>query len=99
MKGITQLENTIEQVRQNLDRADLRVAGVLCTMTDHTNVAGDVAQAIRNRFGDLTFRTVIPKNIKVEEAHSRTESVLTYAPASKGVAVYQELVKEVLECG
>ena len=66
LKGIFQLERTIDQVKRNLDRADLKIAGVLCTMSDHTNVAADVEAAIRGRFGDLTFQTVIPKNIKLK---------------------------------
>lgn len=99
LKGIVQLENTIAQVRQNLDRDDLRLLGVLCNLYDHTNVAADVEKAIRARFGELTFETVIPKNVKLEEAHSRAESIFSYASSSKGAKAYTQLVREVINRG
>jgi chromosome partitioning protein len=99
LKGIVQLENTIEQVRTNLNRPDLHVGGVLCTLYDRTNVAGDVLASIRSRFGDLTLKTIIPKNVKLEEAHSRTESIFTYAPDSAGAAAYGQLTEEVIARG
>jgi len=99
LKGIVQLERTISQVKNNLDRPDLRIGGVLCTLDDHTTAASEVKAAIRARFGDLTFDTIIPKNISIEEAHSKTESLYTYAPASTGAAAYMALVEEVLQRG
>ncbi len=95
LKGIMQLEETIEQVRVNLNRPDLRIGGILCTLYDHTNVANDVVAAIRERFGELALETVIPKNIKLEEAHSRGESIFEYAPTASGAVAYQNLVKEI----
>jgi chromosome partitioning protein len=68
-------------------------------MYDHTNVALDVLRMTRDHFGDLVFETIIPKNIKLEEAHSRAESVFTYAPYSKGAVAYSLLVEEVLQRG
>ncbi|MDQ4078350.1 MAG: AAA family ATPase [Chloroflexota bacterium] len=96
LKGIVQLEETIEQVRSNLNRPDLRIGGVLCTLYDHTNVATDVVETVRGRFGERAFETVIPKNIKLEEAHSRGESIFTYAPTASGAEAYQSLVEEVI---
>jgi chromosome partitioning protein len=93
------LEETIEQVRANLNRSDLRIGGVLCTLYDHTNVAGDVVEAVRARFGSRAFDTIIPKNIKLEEAHSRSESIYTYAPSATGAKAYRNLVEEVLARG
>ena len=99
LKGIAQLEKTIELVRDRLDCPDLRIGGVLCTLYDHTNVAKDVYGAIVNRFGDATFQTAIPKNIKVEEAHSRGLSLYEYAPNSRGARAYFRVVEEVVERG
>ncbi|MCA9326813.1 MAG: ParA family protein [Anaerolineales bacterium] len=96
LKGIAQLESTIEQVRENLGRSELRIGGVLVTLYDNTNVAGDVLQAVRDRFGALVFETVIPKNIKLEEAHSRTENIFSYAPNAAGAIAYQQFVEEVI---
>lgn len=96
LNGIAMLENTIKQVRRALHSPNLRVAGVLCTMYDNTNVARDVVAETQRHFGDLVFKTVIPKNVKVEEAHSRGESVLTYASDSKGAEAYRDFVEEVI---
>lgn len=99
LKGIMQLEHTIEQVRVNLNRPSLHVGGVLCTLYDNTNVAGDVLAAVRERFGDTAFETVIPKNVKLEEAHSRGESIYSYAPTASGAQAYERLVEEVISRG
>jgi chromosome partitioning protein len=66
---------------------------------DHTNVANDVYWQIRQHFEELLFQTIIPKNIKLEEAHSRTQAIFTYAPASKGAQAYAEFVNEVMNRG
>ena len=95
LNGIAMLENTIKQVRRALNSPKLRVAGVLCTMYDNTNVARDVVTETQRHFGDLVFRSIIPKNVKVEEAHSRSESVFTYAGDSKGAEAYREFVEEI----
>ena len=97
LKGITQLENTIQQIRLNLNRPELQIGGVLCTLFDYTNVAQDVMQLVRERFGDKVFETVIPKNIKLEEAHSRAETIFSYAPNSKGAIAYAQLVEEFIQ--
>lgn len=95
LKGLAQLEKTIELVRERLDVPKLKITGVLCTLYDHTNVARDVYAALKQRFEQQTFKTVIPKNVKVEEAHSRGRSVFDYAPDSNGAQAYAQFVKEV----
>jgi len=99
LKGLQQLEKTINLVRDRLDNPRLHIHGILCTMYDYTNVAKDVREAILQRYEDQVFDTVIPKNIKLEEAHSRGESVLDYAPSSKGAIAYRAWVKEVIDRG
>ena len=96
LNGIAMLEKTINQVRRRLNNPNLRVSGVLCTLYEDTNIAKDVLTQLRARFGDVVFKTVIRKNVKVEEAHSRAESIFTYAPDSTGAISYTEFVQEVL---
>lgn len=96
LNGIAMLERTINQVRRRLNNPNLRVSGVLCTMYEDTNIAKDVLKQLRQHFGDSVFNAVIRKNVKVEEAHSRAESVFTYAPNSTGATSYTELVQEVI---
>jgi len=99
LNGLSQLERTIELVRKRLDRRDLRITGVLCTFYDLTNVARDVRTILQQQYGERTFKAIIPKNVKVEEAHSRSRSVFDYAPRSKGAKAYKQFVEEVISRG
>lgn len=98
LRGIVRLEETIGKVKSFLG-SNLQIFGVLCTMYENTNVARDAVSAIQRRFGDVAFKTTIPKNVKVEEAHSRGTHIFDYAPDSTGARAYKELVQEVLDRG
>lgn len=99
LKGLLQLERTIKLVRDRLDNQELHILGVLCTFYDYTNVAKDVREAILDRYKDRAFRTIIPKNVKLEEAHSRGGGVYEYAADCKGALAYGAFVEEVLHRG
>jgi chromosome partitioning protein len=99
LKGLAQLEATVEKVRSRLDRPDLAIGGVFATMTDNTKVSRDVVEAIRQRYGAVAFATSIPRSVRTEEAHSRSLSVLEYAPGSAGAIAYQQLVEEIISRG
>jgi chromosome partitioning protein len=94
--GISILETTMQELRENLD-VKLPVFGVIANLDDHTRLSADVLEAVRDHFGDLVFDTVIPRNIKVEEAHNQIACLYDYAPTSTGAVAYTKLVKEVLE--
>jgi chromosome partitioning protein len=94
--GITMLENTMEELRENLD-VSLPILGVVASMDDHTKNSADVLEAVRHHFGEQVFQTVIPRNIKVEEAHNRTVAIFDHAPKSTGAIAYEQLAKEVLD--
>lgn len=96
MTGLVQLQETVEMVKQNQLNPSLEIMGVLCTFVDNTNVSRDVNHQLRAHFGDLVFDTSIPKNVSLEEAHSRHTHVFDYAPNSAGARAYRELVREVL---
>ena len=93
--GISILETTMQELRENLD-VELPVFGVIANLDDHTRLSADVLEAVRDHFGSLLFDTVIPRNIKVEEAHNQIACLYDYAPASTGAVAYTKLVKEVL---
>jgi chromosome partitioning protein len=98
LKGVKLLEETIEGVRENLDHPDLKILGILATYYDSvTNVSKDALKMIKDYFGDLVFKTVIRKNIKLEEAHSSGMSIFDYKPNSSGAEDYNNLVEEVLK--
>lgn len=99
LAGIQRLLDTIEQVRVNLRVPGLKIGGILCTMTEATNAARDVEATLRENFGDLVFQTTIPKNVKVEEAHSRQQAIFQYDPRAAGAVAYTNLVEEVIANG
>lgn len=94
--GISILESTMQELRENLD-VTLPIFGVIANLDDHIRISADVLAAVRDHFGDRVFHTVIPRNIKVEEAHNQIACLYDYAPQSTGAKAYLNLVKEVLD--
>lgn len=94
--GIAILERTMQELRENLD-VTLPVFGVIANLDDHTRMSADVLAAVRDHFGDKVFQTVIPRNIKVEEAHNQIANIYEYAPNSTGARTYTQLVSEVID--
>lgn len=97
--GVRHLEELIQQIREHMQHQTLKIGGVLLTKTQHTNVAKQVEDQIREYFGDRAFQTTIPLNVKVEEAHSRGLAVLDYAPESAGAIAYLSFTDEILSHG
>jgi chromosome partitioning protein len=96
LRGLAQLERTLELVRENL-KPNVHIAGILPTMYDGRTVHGrEAVEVLRSSFGDLVFDTVIRKTIRFAEAPVRGESVLKYAPKSEAANAYRRLAKEVL---
>jgi chromosome partitioning protein len=97
--GLGQLQADVGQVRRFLDNRALRISGIVLTMTEKNNVTRDLEDHLRQLFGNLVFRTKVPRSIKLEEAHSRHQSILDYAPRSVGAAAYLSLTEEILNHG
>jgi chromosome partitioning protein len=96
LEGLAQLLHTIELVRQRLN-PDLTVRGLILTMYDRrTNLARQVVQEIHDHFPTTVFQSVIPRNVKLSEAPSYGEPILTYAPDSPGGLAYEALCQEIL---
>jgi len=97
LTGLVQLQETIQMVKQTQLNPGLSILGVLCTFSERTNVSKDVENQLSDYFGDQVFKTTIPKNVSLEEAHSNHTHIFNYAPKSQGAQAYKELVKEVLQ--
>ena len=95
LRGIALLEDTIGKVQKHLN-AELQIFGVLCNRFNNTNVAEDVVNAVKERYGEVAFETVVPRNVKLEEAHSRATNVFDYDASSTGAQAYKAVVQEVL---
>jgi chromosome partitioning protein len=95
LEGLGQLVGNAERVRRSVN-PDLRVLGFLLTMYDaRTKLAGQVGAEVRAHFGELVFRTVIPRSVRLSEAPSFGEPVLTLDPSSRGSISYRLLAAEV----
>jgi chromosome partitioning protein len=95
LEGLGQLLTTAERVRKALN-PELRIAGFLLTMYDaRTKLSSQVAGEVRKHFGDLVFETVIPRSVRLSEAPSFGEPVLTLDPSSRGSVSYRLLATEV----
>src|SRR5919112_830041 len=90
---------TIDLARAHLNPG-ITVSTILLTMYDgRTKLADQVADEVRNHFGDLVLTAVIPRNVRVSEAPGYGQSVLTYDPGSRGSTSYVEAARELAQRG
>lgn len=99
LEGVQQLTNNIQLVKSHLNPS-LDVTTVLLTMYDRrTRLADAVEQDVRAHFGDRVLTAVIPRNVRVSEAPSYGQSVMTYDPGSRGATSYFEAALEIATRG
>ncbi|WP_068675970.1 ParA family protein [Oceanobacillus sp. Castelsardo] len=99
LEGLSQLLNTIRLVQKHLNKS-LMIEGVLLTMLDaRTNLGLQVIEEVKKYFQDKVYQTIIPRNVRLGEAPSHGQPIITYDPKSKGAEVYLELAKEVMASG
>jgi chromosome partitioning protein len=91
--GLVELEGAISALRDAYNPT-LRLAGLILTRVQRNNLARDVERQLRERFGSLVFEQTVPLSVKFDEAHSRGETVMTYAPDSPGALAYSAIVRE-----
>lgn len=96
LEGLTLLIHTINLVRDNLNPR-LKIRGLLMTMYDsRTNLSQQVVEEVRTHFEDKVFDTFIPRNVRLSEAPSHGETILSYDPQSKGGLAYRALARELM---
>ena len=96
LEGLSQLVRTVERVRKALNPG-LEIQGVVLTMFDRrNNLSEQVAADVRDYFGDVVYRTMIPRNVRVSEAPSYGKPVIVYDMACSGARAYISLAREVL---
>jgi chromosome partitioning protein len=99
MRGLVQLQNTLQMIRENLNPG-VEIEGILPTMLDSRTVhAKEAVEILEENFGELVFKSRIRKAIKFAEAPVRGTSVLKYEPKSRAADAYRDLAKEVLTHG
>ena len=99
LEGLGQLLETVEMVRQHLNPR-LRVSTILITMYDgRTRLAQGVAEEVRDHFGGQVLKASVPRSVRVSEAPSYGQTVMTYDPGSAGALCYLEAAREIATKG
>ena len=97
IEGVAQLLNTVERVRDMLNPS-LEIEGIALTMYDERmNLARQVAEEVRNHFGDKVYRTIIPRNVRLGEAPSYGKPIILYDIRSRGSEAYVNLAREFIQ--
>ena len=97
LEGLSQLLRNIDLVRAHLNPG-LHVSTILLTMYDgRTRLAEQVADEVRQHFGELVVETTIPRSVRISEAPGYGQSVMTYDPASRGAIAYADAAREIAE--
>lgn len=97
LEGLSQLMLSIREVRHTAN-PDLRIEGVVLTMYDaRNNLSQQVEMDARDNLGELVFKTIIPRNVRVSEAPSFAMPVTQYDSGSKGALAYRSLAKELIQ--
>jgi len=95
LEGLSQLLLTVRDVRRSAN-PNLRIEGVVLTMYDRrNNLAQQVEADARENLGDMVFRTIIPRNVRLSEAPSHAMPVTEYDTASRGAEAYRALAAEI----
>ena len=96
LEGLSQLMYTVKLVKKHLNEA-ITVEGVVLTMKDaRSNLEVSVSNDVKKYFGSKVYETIIPRNVRLAEAPSYGETILTYDPKSTGAVAYRKLTEEFL---
>ena len=96
LEGLSKLLNTIKLVKNGLN-PDLEIEGFVLTMYMRNRLNNQVANEVREHFGELAFDTVIQRNIRLGEAPSHGKPVMLYDAAATGSVNYLNLARELLK--
>ncbi|MEJ5165539.1 MAG: ParA family protein [Thermoanaerobaculia bacterium] len=96
LEGTDDLLETIDKIKKRVN-PNLQIIGVLLTIFDgRTLLSRDIQKQIKNVFGNKLFKTIIHKNVRLEEAPAYKEPIFSFAPSSRGAIEYYQLMEEVL---
>ncbi len=97
LEGTDDLLETLERIRAR-PNPELQLLGVIVTLYDkRTNIARDIYKQVREVFGEKVFKTVIGKNVRLEESPAYKETIFSFAPDSSGALEYAQLAGEVIQ--
>jgi chromosome partitioning protein len=95
LEGLGQLLRNVDLVRRNLN-PELEVSTIVCVMYDaRTKLADQVVGEVREHFGEKVLRTIVPRSVRLSEAPSFGQPIITFDPRSRGAFAYRDVAKEV----
>jgi chromosome partitioning protein len=99
LEGLSQLLKNVELIKSHLNPG-LHVSTILLTMYDgRTRLSAQVAEEVRTHFPDHVLRTTVPRSVRISEAPSHGQTVMTYDPSSSGALSYLEAAGELADRG
>ena len=97
LEGISSLVNSIELIRENFNPS-LVIEGILLTMVDKRNsLSSLVEKDVRNHFGEIVYKTTIPRNVRISEAPSHGKPAILYDVKSQGSVAYIGLARQIIK--
>lgn len=98
LEGLSKIVQVIEQIRSIEANPSLQLGGIVMTMYDaRTNLAQQVVEEVRKHFGDLVYKTLIPRTVRLGEAPSFGKPIIEYDPNGSGAIAYRSLASEFLK--
>ena len=95
LEGLGQLLRNVDLVKRNLNPT-LEVSTIVCVMYDaRTKLAEQVVTEVREHFGEKVCRTVVPRSVRLSEAPSYGQPIITFDPGSRGATAYRNVAKEI----
>ena len=95
LEGLGQLLRNVDLVRRNLN-PQLEVSTIVCVMYDaRTKLSDQVVQEVRDHFGEKVVRAVVPRSVRLSEAPSFGQPIITFDPRSRGAIAYRDVAREV----
>jgi chromosome partitioning protein len=99
LEGLSKIVHVIEQIRASGANPGLRIGGILMTMFMRNNLAQQVVNEVQTHFGDVIFKTVVPRTVRLSEAPSHGKTIIEYEPSGLGSTAYNTLADELLARG
>jgi len=97
LEGLSKIDHVVSQIRDCGANPGLKISGVLMTMFMRNNLATMVISEVQNHFGDVIYKTVIPRTVRLAEAPSHGKPIIEYEPGGLGATAYSALAEEFLQ--
>jgi chromosome partitioning protein len=96
LEGLSKIDHVVGQIRDCGANPGLKIGGILMTMFMRNNLATQVISEVQNHFGDIIFKTVIPRSVRLGEAPSHGRPITEYEPHGLGATAYRAFAEEFL---